>query len=202
MSGISGETGFAAQIGQLENSAPGLAAGKPATVSPTLDSLSAARSAGVTSQAQVLFSLLGTRRIDRGPHRARQKPCTSRLSTCAPRSSIRSGRPSRKAKPWPSKPPRRPSPPQGTKMPPGATPKATAAEDAQTLAATRKDFDASDREVQSNLGRLRPAQPGDDGPRSGSGQPAGMASGGRMKSTSRSCAPCYFGSRESPSRSC
>jgi len=61
MSGISGEAGVAAQIAQLERSAPGLTAGKPATVAPTLDSLSAARSAGVTSQAQVLFSLLSTR---------------------------------------------------------------------------------------------------------------------------------------------
>ncbi len=66
MSGISGETGFAAQIGQLERSAPGLATGKPATVSPTLDSLSAAGSAGVTTQAQVLFSLLGTRQSIEG----------------------------------------------------------------------------------------------------------------------------------------
>lgn len=55
------ETGFAAQIVQLERSAPALATGKPTAVSPTLENLSAARSAGVTSQAQVLFSLLGTK---------------------------------------------------------------------------------------------------------------------------------------------
>ncbi len=61
MSGGSGESGFAAQIAQLESSAPGLAAGKPATVAPTLDSLSASQSAGVTTQAKVLFSLLSTR---------------------------------------------------------------------------------------------------------------------------------------------
>ncbi len=66
ISGISGETGFAAQVTQLEKSAPGLSTGKPATVAPTLDSLSAAQSAGVTTQAQVLFSLLGTRRSIEG----------------------------------------------------------------------------------------------------------------------------------------
>ncbi len=55
------DTGFSAQIVQLERSAPGLATGKPTAVSPTLENLSAARSAGVTSQAQVLFSLLGTK---------------------------------------------------------------------------------------------------------------------------------------------
>jgi small-conductance mechanosensitive channel len=61
MSGGSGGTGFAAQVVQLESSAPGLATGKPVTVAPTLDSLSASQSAGVTTQAKVLFSLLSTR---------------------------------------------------------------------------------------------------------------------------------------------
>ena len=61
MSGGAGNTGFAAQIAQLESSAPSLASGKPVTVAPTLDSLSAAQSAGVTTQAKVLFSLLSTR---------------------------------------------------------------------------------------------------------------------------------------------
>jgi hypothetical protein len=61
ISNSAGETGFAAQIVQLERSAPALATGKAAAVSPTLENLGAARSAGVTSQAQVLFSLLGTK---------------------------------------------------------------------------------------------------------------------------------------------
>ena len=57
----SSDAGFAAQIAQLERSAPGVTAGKPTTVAPTLENLSAAQSAGVTSQAQFLFHLLGTR---------------------------------------------------------------------------------------------------------------------------------------------
>jgi small-conductance mechanosensitive channel len=61
ISSASGGTGFAAQIAQLERSAPGLAAGKSAVVAPTLENLTAAKSAGVTSQARVLFDLLGTR---------------------------------------------------------------------------------------------------------------------------------------------
>lgn len=59
--GASGEGGFAAQIDQLERSAPGLTTGKPTTVAPMLENLSAARSSGVTSQATVLFQLLGAR---------------------------------------------------------------------------------------------------------------------------------------------
>ena len=65
VSNISNETGFLAQISQLEQTAPGLTAGKP-TVAATLESLSAARSAGVTSQARVLFELLGTRQSIQG----------------------------------------------------------------------------------------------------------------------------------------
>jgi small-conductance mechanosensitive channel len=61
ISGASRETGFAAQIDQLESSAPGILLGKPTTVAPTLESLAAARSAGVTSQGRVLFQLLGSR---------------------------------------------------------------------------------------------------------------------------------------------
>jgi small-conductance mechanosensitive channel len=61
LSEAANETGFAAQITQLERSAPGLAAGKPALVAPTLESLAAAKNAGVASQARVLFQLLGTR---------------------------------------------------------------------------------------------------------------------------------------------
>jgi len=57
----SNSTGFAAQVSQLERSAPGLAANQPITAAPTLDSLTAARSAGVTSQAKVLFELLSAR---------------------------------------------------------------------------------------------------------------------------------------------
>lgn len=61
ISDTSADTGFGAQVNQLERSAPGLTAGKPPTAAPTLDSLSAARSSGVTSQAKVLFQLLSTR---------------------------------------------------------------------------------------------------------------------------------------------
>ena len=61
VSGITKDTGFLAQIEKLERSAPGLTTGKSTTVPPTLESLSAARSAGVSSQARVLFDLLGTR---------------------------------------------------------------------------------------------------------------------------------------------
>ncbi|AXC14245.1 MscS family mechanosensitive ion channel [Acidisarcina polymorpha] len=57
----SNDTGFAAQVGQLERSAPGLTAGKSTSVAPTLENLSAARSAGVSSQAIVLFHLLAAR---------------------------------------------------------------------------------------------------------------------------------------------
>jgi small-conductance mechanosensitive channel len=59
--GASHDSGFLAQINQLQRSAPGIAAGKPTTVAPTLENLGSARGAGVTSQAQVLFQLLGTR---------------------------------------------------------------------------------------------------------------------------------------------
>ena len=140
MSGISGKTGFAAQIGQLENSTPGLATGKPVTVSPTLDSLSAARSAGVTSQAQVLFSLLSTRGsiedLTKQAKALRQQasnlhaPLVDTLKKTiaqgdADPANLRAG---------PSAP--------GAKTSPHAQPRATAAEDAQALAATRKSFDA------------------------------------------------------------
>lgn len=61
ISDLSADTGFAAQVSQLERSAPGLTADKSPTAAPTLDSLSAAQSSGVTSQAKVLFQLLSTR---------------------------------------------------------------------------------------------------------------------------------------------
>lgn len=141
MSGISGETGFTAQIGQLERSAPGLATGKPATVSPPLESLSAARSAGVTSQAQVLFSLLGTRRsievLTRQAKDLRQQASelhTPLINTL--RKTIAQGQTLAQQTAVPAPP----SP--GTKMPPGKMPKTNATQDAQTLVATRKDFDA------------------------------------------------------------
>ncbi len=140
MSGISGETGFAAQIGQLERSAPGLATGKPATVSPTLDSLSAARTAGVTSQAEVLFSLLGTRQsieglIDQAKdlHQQAFDLHTPLINTL--RKTVAQGETLAQQAAAPS------ISTQGTKMPPGTTPKATTAQNAQTLAVTRKNFD-------------------------------------------------------------
>jgi small-conductance mechanosensitive channel len=61
ISSSSSDTGIAAQISQLERSAPGLITGKITTVPPTLENLSEARSAGVTSQARFLFELLSTR---------------------------------------------------------------------------------------------------------------------------------------------
>jgi len=54
-------TGFSAHVDQLQRSAPGVTANKAIAVAPTLESLSAVRSAGVTTQARVLFGLLGTR---------------------------------------------------------------------------------------------------------------------------------------------
>ncbi len=56
-------TGLAGEIDRLERAAPELLSGKgKPVVSPPLESLSSARSAGVSSQAVVLFQLLGTRR--------------------------------------------------------------------------------------------------------------------------------------------
>ena len=129
MSGTSAETGFAAQVAQLESSAPGLATGKPVTVAPTLDSLSAAQSAGVTTQAKVLFSLLGTRgSIDdlikeakslsqqaaglRAPLIATLKETIAQGETLAQQAAA-----------------------------PAVLPEANAVQDAQALAATRKSFD-------------------------------------------------------------
>lgn len=60
MSGMN-ETGLAAQVSQLERSAPGLIAGKASPVPSTIENLGAARDAGVTSQASVLFQLLAAR---------------------------------------------------------------------------------------------------------------------------------------------
>jgi small-conductance mechanosensitive channel len=61
MADSSNEGGFSAEIAQLERSAPGLTDSKLKSVPPNLDNVSAAKSAGVTSQAEVLFDLLGTR---------------------------------------------------------------------------------------------------------------------------------------------
>jgi small-conductance mechanosensitive channel len=61
MADASNSTGFASQVSQLERSAPGLTSSQAVAAPPTLDSLSAARSAGVSSQAKVLFQLLSTR---------------------------------------------------------------------------------------------------------------------------------------------
>jgi hypothetical protein len=140
-SGISGETGFTAQVGQLERSAPGLATGKPATVSPTLESLSAARSAGVTSQAQVLFSLLGTRQsiealISQAKDLHRQASDLHAPLINTLRKTVAQGQTLAQQAAAPA------IPAPGTKIPPGATSKATAAADAEALVATRKDFDA------------------------------------------------------------
>jgi len=144
MSGISGEAGVAAQIAQLERSAPGLTAGKPATVAPTLDSLSAARSAGVTSQAQVLFSLLSTRQsiedlITQANDLHQQASDLHGPLVDTLKKTIAQGEAlAQQADPT--------APTSTTAANPGAKPKPTAAptsaQDAQALAATRKNFDA------------------------------------------------------------
>jgi small-conductance mechanosensitive channel len=139
ISGISGETGFAAQISQLYGSAPGLAAGKPATVAPTLDNLSAARSAGVTSQAQVLFSLLGTRQsiedlIGEANDLHQQASDLHNPLVGTLRKTIAQGEALAQQ-----------ADASGGSAPgvaPAAMTKPTAAQDAQALAATRKSFDA------------------------------------------------------------
>lgn len=61
VSGSASEGGFAAQIEQLERTAPGLTNSKLNAAAPALDNLSAERSSGVTSQAGALFQLLGAR---------------------------------------------------------------------------------------------------------------------------------------------
>jgi small-conductance mechanosensitive channel len=60
-SDTSSDTGFTAEMNQLERSAPGLTSNKPTTAAPTLESLSATKDSGVSSQAEVLFHLLGAR---------------------------------------------------------------------------------------------------------------------------------------------
>jgi len=61
IAGTSNNTGFDAQVNQLERSVPGLTDSKTTAVAPTLENLSGARSAGVSSQARVVFELLSTR---------------------------------------------------------------------------------------------------------------------------------------------
>jgi small-conductance mechanosensitive channel len=61
MGGASGGTGLAAQVTQLERSAPGVTAKKSTAVAPTLENFNSARNAGVVTQAKVLFDLLYTR---------------------------------------------------------------------------------------------------------------------------------------------
>lgn len=61
MGELSNETGFAARVNQLERSAPGLAANKASAVAPTLETVSSVNNAGVTTQARVIFDLIGTR---------------------------------------------------------------------------------------------------------------------------------------------
>lgn len=66
ISGTSGNTGLAGDIDRLQRSAPELADSKTKAVSPALASLDTERSSGVSSQATVLFQLLGTRQdLDR-----------------------------------------------------------------------------------------------------------------------------------------
>lgn len=61
MAGTSSGGGFTAQVDQLEQSAPGITSKKATTVAPTLESLSAVRSSGVSTQAQVVYELLSAR---------------------------------------------------------------------------------------------------------------------------------------------
>jgi small-conductance mechanosensitive channel len=144
VSGIAKESGFAAQIDQLERSAPGIAAGKPAAVAPTLENLSAARSAGVTSQARVLFDLLGARqdienRIKEAAALHQQAtdlrtPLIAQLrATIAQGETLSQQASGAAAAAGQAGPPAAPAP---------NSPKIDAAQAAAQLAATRKSFDA------------------------------------------------------------
>src|SRR5271170_544779 len=144
VSGISNETGFLAQISQLERSAPGLIAGKPTAVAPALESLSAARSGGVTSQARVLFDLLGTRQSIEGMMKEADSLHQQALDLHTPLVTIlrktiaegetlaqQAGATSANTAPAPG----------AAAQKPHATPAATSAQLAATLVATRKSFD-------------------------------------------------------------
>ncbi|HTW46233.1 MAG TPA: hypothetical protein VMD58_11850 [Acidobacteriaceae bacterium] len=56
--GASNKNGLTAQITQLENSNPGIASNRATVVAPTLETLNAVRSAGLTSQARTAIDLL------------------------------------------------------------------------------------------------------------------------------------------------
>ena len=146
MSESSNEAGFAAKIAQLERTAPGLTSGKPTTVAPTLESLNAAQSEGVTSQAKTLFNLLSTRQaIDslvreaddlHAQVTALRTPLTNIL-----RSTIQQGQAlSQQAVATPP-PPATGHPSHTPKGAAAANGGATASNSAATLAATRKNFD-------------------------------------------------------------
>ncbi len=143
MSESSSEQGFAARIAQLERTAPGLTAGKPTTVAPTLENLNAAQSEGVTSQAKTLFDLLSTRQaIDNlvkeadglhGQVTALRTPLTNIL-----RSTIQQGQAlSQQAVETPPPPTTGPRSTSKKQTNGGAS----ASNSASTLAATRKSFD-------------------------------------------------------------
>jgi hypothetical protein len=150
ISGASRETGFPAQIDQLESSAPGLLTGKTTSVAPTLESLSAARSAGVTSQGRVLFELLGTRqdienliKEANALHQqstALRTPLIAQLRATIAQGEALSQEVSASAPATPgSTPPSGSTPALAPKTP---TAKTDPAQAAAALAATRKTFDA------------------------------------------------------------
>ena len=145
MSTSTSETGFAAQIVQLERSAPALATGKPTAVSPTLENLSAAKGAGVTSQAQFLFSLLSTKQsienLSKEADALHQQatdvrtPLVNALKATITQGEALSQQVSAAAPAAPTSAPPPGTPPSTTKTP---VPPAVTATD---LAATRKNFD-------------------------------------------------------------
>ncbi|HEY2017890.1 MAG TPA: hypothetical protein VGH38_30510, partial [Bryobacteraceae bacterium] len=148
--GASGEGGFAAQVEQLERSAPGLTDSKLTTAAPNLDNLNAERSSGVTSQATVLFQLLGARQdIDnlvREVDGLKQQVTTLRAPLLATlRSTIAQGQAlSQQAAAPATAPATAPVPATATKSGAAAKPaakQAAAASAATTLAATKKSFD-------------------------------------------------------------
>jgi small-conductance mechanosensitive channel len=151
VSGISNETGFLAQIEQLERSAPGLMSGKPTTVAPTLESLSAARSAGVSSQARVLFDLLGTRQSIEELIKETNDLHQQALDVRTPlvnilRSTIAEGETLSQQASGAATPVAMANPPSVTTPPPPSslapTGSAAPVSSALTLAATRKSFDS------------------------------------------------------------
>ena len=149
----SGQTGLAADVDRLQRSAPELADTKTKTVSAPLETLTAAHDAGVSSQASVLFQLLGTRRdidswtAENEDLQQQAKDLRTPLIRVL-RATIQQGQvlaqQSSSAAFDPAGDSAAPAPPTLTDAPnaPTAPPIAPTLTPAQTLAATRKSFDS------------------------------------------------------------